>query len=822
MIPTEFPSIPSLTHRLAIIGDFPRDHETTANRPFAGPNLMYLEKALARAGIMRANCLVSNICRSQPPKTSYGTQSSFFMFDGPDIQEGLAQLRSDFAQFQPNCVLLLGDLALKAAGIHHSLDAFRGSIFSGFNDKHKCVATFHPTSLFTNYDNMPLFLHDLNRAVAQSKFPELRLPKRRLEINLSPNQIIERLDSILHARPLVSLDIEGGIPNERAAKVEYKHRNGITCCSISTDPSSAFIIPFEIYDTPTLQRVLVAFSKVLSDKEIPKVLQNGLYDYTALAWHFRCPINNIQHDTMFSGWEIYPELPKGLGTQASIWTEEPYYKSERTIDDKDTHYRYCCKDAAVTLEIHQAHMRAMTPAQRAHYDFNISLMEPLQYMSLRGFNYDIEGSNHRLAELRAQQRELQDACNLHTPAPVNLNSSPQLIKTLYHEFGFEKQFKKEAGRKTTTLTADKGALLKLVVGQGQRAHPFLVNLLSWKKVEGVAKQLEVYRDPDGRIRCSYNPVGADTGRLSCAQSTTGSGTNLQTISKSNRKFYIADPGKVFFQCDLEGADGWTVAAHCAALGDTTMIDDYYAKIKPAKVLCLMQLQREGKLPHVTKPINKLTRPEIKALIKATPLPEALYGVCKVVQHGSNYDMQPNKMSENLLEKNFTHSEEFSIMYVPPQECKIIQALYFERYHGVHDYQDYVKQQLKTGRSLACASGHVRKFFGRPDDGTTIRTALAHEPQANTTYVTNLAMQRLWQDPENRRSNNSLIIEPIHSVHDALCGQFPIELAEWACAKIKSYFANPIRVANENITIPYEGGYGQSWYHTGENNRMGEI
>jgi len=180
------------------------------------------------------------------------------------------------------------------------------------------------------------------------------------------------------------------------------------------------------------------------------------------------------------------------------------------------------------------------------------------------------------------------------------------------------------------------------------------------------------------------------------------------------------------------------------------------------------------------------------------------------------------MSENLLEKNFTHSEEFSIMYVPPQECKIIQALYFERYHGVHDYQDYVKQQLKTGRSLACASGHVRKFFGRPDDGTTIRTALAHEPQANTTYVTNLAMQRLWQDPENRRSNNSLIIEPIHSVHDALCGQFPIELAEWACAKIKSYFSNPIRVANENIIIPYEGGYGQSWYHTGENNRMGEI
>jgi len=819
MISAEFPSIPS-EHRLAIVGDFPRSHETSSSRPFAGPNLMYLEKALARAGIMRANCFVSNICRSQPP--SGGGQSSFFMFDGPDIQDGLAQLRQDLAQFQPNCVLLLGDLALKAAGIHHSLNSFRGSIFSGFNDKYKCVATFHPTYLFQSYDDMPLFMHDLNRAVAQSKFPELRLPQRKLEINLSPNEIIARLDQILITKPLVSLDIEGGIPNERAAKVEYKFRNGITCCSISIDPSSAFIIPFELYDVSTLQRVLHRLAEVLGDSSIPKVLQNGLYDYTALAWHFRCPINNIAHDTMFSGWEIYPELPKGLGTQASIWTEEPYYKFERTVDDKDTHYRYCCKDAAVTLEIHQAHMRAMDSAQRKHYDFNVSLIEPLQYMSLRGFRYDIEGSNHRLAELRSQQNELQDACNLHTSAPVNLNSAPQLIKTLYHEFGFEKQFKKEAGRKTSTLTADKGALLKLVVSQGTRAHPFLINLLSWKKIEGKAKQLEVYRDPDGRIRCSYNPVGADTGRLSCAQSTTGSGTNLQTISKENRKFYLADEGKYFFQCDLEGADGWTVAAHCAALGDSTMIEDYYAKIKPAKVLALMQLQREGKLPHVSKSINKLSRDEIKALIKSTKIPDTLYGVCKVVQHGSNYDMQPVRMSENLLEKNFTHSEGFSLMHVPPQECKIVQALYFERYHGVRAYQDYVKHQLKNGRSLPCASGHVRKFFGRPEDGTTIRTALAHEPQANTTYVTNLAMQRLWQDPENRRANNSLIIEPIHSVHDALCGQFPIELAEWACNKIASYFDNRITVANENIVIPYDGGYGHSWYHTGEDNRIGEI
>ncbi len=85
-------------------------------------------------------------------------------------------------------------------------------------------------------------------------------------------------------------------------------------------------------------------------------------------------------------------------------------------------------------------------------------------------------------------------------------------------------------------------------------------------------------DPDGRVRCSYNVVGTDTGRLSCQGSPTGSGMNLQTVTKKLRHLFLADPGYHFFQCDLAGADGWTVAAECASLGDPTMLNDYLAGI----------------------------------------------------------------------------------------------------------------------------------------------------------------------------------------------------------------------------------------------------
>jgi hypothetical protein len=118
--------------------------------------------------------------------------------------------------------------------------------------------------------------------------------------------------------------------------------------------------------------------------------------------------------------------------------------------------------------------------------------------------------------------------------------------------------------------------------------------------------------------------------------------------------------------------------------------------------------------------------------------------------------------------------------------------------------------------LTAASGQVRQFFGRPDDVLT--KAVAFEPQANTTYATNLAAYRLWNDLDNRILSNSmgckenirLRIEPLHQVHDALIGQFPQADTAWAVGKIKSYFNNPLTIAGQQITIPFEGNYGSSW------------
>lgn len=820
-LPNYFPLQPT-ENRLAIVGSNPTPQDLAFGRHFSSGSFNLLSTALQNSGIQPSTCFKGFVYNQAPPGGVIDNVDK----SSADYQQSLIQLINDLNKFQPNCVLLLGPTPLIAAGSFHKISNYRGTIFSGFSGRHKCVATYSPDYLQKVWDETPLFSFDVNRAVKQALFPELRLPQRTLEPTLTAPEVLSRLASIKPNSKL-SIDIEGGYPNPD--ETTYKHLDGITCIGISTDPSHAWTINLQDFDDPTKLIVMQALNRVLSEPTIEKILQNGLYDYVVLSKLWKLHIVNIAHDTMFSGWEIYPELPKSLGVQASIWSEEPYYKFERTSgadleasERKKLHYTYCCKDAAVTLEIHNNHMAAMTPSQRDHYNFNMSLLPSLQYMSMRGIRYDRELAAFKQSELTVKMRELQLTCNHLANQEININSPIQMCNLLYKKLGFEPQYMKEAGRKTTKLTANAEAMLKIIVKQGTNAHPFLKNALAWKKLEGVRKQLDIKTDPDGRMRCSYKLVGTETGRLSCQGSVTGSGTNLQTITEQLRDCYVPDPGYAFFQCDLSGADGWTVAARAAMLGDPTMLEDYQAGMKPAKIIALMYMQMQGQLPHVTTNINDLPREEVKRLTKITEIPKSLYAVCKAVQHGSSYDMGPNTMASNILTKTFKESSDLNVLWVPPNDCKRIQLVFFRRYPGVIEYQRWVQQQLNKHGRLSCASGHVRMFFGRPGNDVTYRAAYSHEPQANTTYATNLAMQRLWQDSENRNNSGNLIIQPLHSVHDALCGQFPIERTEWAVGKIQSYFNNALSIGNERLVIPYEGGYGQSWLHTKEGYREGEI
>lgn len=834
-VPNVFPEI-SVPYRLAIIGEAPGAEEEAHLLPFVGASGKFLDSILNSVGILRAGCFVGNVCKFRPP----GNDIAEFGYDHPKVLEGVTELRAELQEFKPNCCLLLGNTPLHFAANLTGVSSWNASILS--TSFGKAVAAFHPAAVLREYKNWPLLRHACARARTEAESPELNLPKRSLELNLSANEICHRLDNWPTGQ-LFSFDIEGGL-------------DAFPCCSVAGESNRGFIIAWSNFSEGDQARIAVSLSRALYSSAIPKVLQNSLYDRFILAYGYRMLIRNVVDDTMDKQWSIYPELPKNLGTIGSIWTREPYYKFERKTDNPEVFYQYCIKDSCVTLEASLAmeNCSLFTTKEKKHYQtMLVGLKNPLLYMQLRGMNYDVEQVRIEAGQVRAAMLECATRLELRIQ-PMQFTkkefsnrirgakgaiSSTRLVKVLYEQKGYPKQYKGRGMDKK--LTSDVEAILNLAKPKtiGATQDTFLADILLHRKLEGILETLEWQPDVDGRMKCGYNQFSkgednmeegggaTDTGRLRCSKSNIPAGDdfvggNLQTVTKKLRRLYRADPGFFLFQCDLAGADGWTVAAWCLHFNDPTMWDDYKFGIKPARVVALM-------FQHGVD-ATKCSREELKERCKTIDDDGWLYFACKRVQHATNYGVQGKTMSTQIMKDGYKVAG--TPIYVDVKTCEALQRLYYVRYPGVYTWQNHCKRQVAEGQNLTSASGHTRTFFGRRKswdhktrsfsaDHETWKEFLADEPQENTTYATNRALYNLWHDPENR-NGRSLVIEPLHQVHDALIGQFPKERAEWAVGKIRAYFQNELIIANTKVVIPFDGAYGPSWGELGEKYGGGKI
>lgn len=885
-VPNMFPIQEPGEARIALIGEAPGEDEENVRVPFYGRSGRYLNAKLAEVGIDRARCFVGNICQVRPP----GNKISWFPWTGEEIQSGLAQLKADLDEFNPTITILLGNTPLHAAKANCSLRKggsddedegkkskypfpifkYRGSLFiatlpnTPFTGR-KCIPSLHPANVLRQYSGDPLLHFDLSRALDESRSPALILPQRELLTNLDPGLLCHLMDN-WPAGQRCSVDIEGGLPenkvNESVKKDSKKRRHiGWRCVSLSADPSKAFAVAWWRFNEEDHCRLLQSYARLMYREDVPKVLQNSLYDNFVQCFGYGIPIRNVVEDTMLKGWEIYCELPKGLGVQASIWTREPHWKDEEMYETTGDNLAVgCCKDTAVTIEICSAQDAALNPIlgrdagdaeQRrlgmAHYRKNIEMLSPLLYMELRGIRYDTDSVAARLKEVlstgwtddKGNHKEslavvgerLCQTAGTELRGKKGCLSDDRLVKALYDSNKYPKQYKKEAGRKTEKVTTDQEALLHL--NKHLPNDQFLKDILYHRHLESLWETLSIQPDADGRVRCAYNVVGTETGRLSCKTSPTGAGANLTTITKELRSNYISDPQYDFFQCDLAGADGWTVAAHCARLGDRRMLDDYLAGLKPAKIIALLRafgfsvnaLDTESLLWWSTSTKQK----DGPFDVVGQEIGTSIYDCCKVVQHGTNYGMQVPTMQVNVMKKSYKGSG--VPIYMEFRDGTDLRNLYLSRYTGLPIWHSWAEAQLVATGCLTSACGHTRKFMGRrigQGAQETHREFLAHEPQINTTYATNLAMLNLWNDPENRYMGvvlkdaydtwiatlegkpGALFIEPLHSVHDALCGQGPSAHRPWVRRKLTGWFNNALEIAGERIVIPFEGGLGPSW------------
>lgn len=861
-VPNQQPLLSGFAYRIAIIGEAPGVDELRDGKPFVGLSGRFLTGLLSRVNIARDACFIGNICQHRPPGNDISSfpRDGQHIQDGlRALSADLEAFNPNVCLLLGGTALWAALDTDKIGNWRGSV--FIGNRPGPFLGR-KCIASYHPAACLRQYEWTPQLMFDIKKARLHAERPDLVLPERDLLLPTDASEIVNRLQSYRSSRQPIAIDIEGYVDAMKCISVANSPFEGIcvpftklngdsywdslddevaiwrSLSGLLMDPLVPKILQNSLYDRFVLQYSYgiivrgVADDTMLKHWELYCEMEKSLgfmasiytdepfYKFERKAGDLDTFLRYCIKDSCIT-YEINSKVHSYLGQ-----CEAGHYRFNVSLLNpilymENRGIRYDSNRAAKRLEEVNAHIYQLQAELDEASGFGIkrtatrdevqsAIMAKFCYKRSPGqFKKDCEAPGLACFEIARRWPDVspQDLGQLNTLLKTGLNIKSADFKTyVYETLKCPKQYDPKSG----SLTTDYEALLKI----WKKTSLAPINLaIQIGNLRTRAQMLAISADSDGRVRAGYNVVGSETGRITCYTSPTGSGYNLQTIPSEDklkpsghplrsgmRDLFIADDGYYLFQCDLSGADSWTVAARLASLGDPTMLDDLRAGIKPAKVLAYM-------LEHGPRSLAGLARSEVKRLSNTVDKDSWQYFACKVGIHMTSYRGGPRKLADVILiqsEGAVTMSE---------SEVKELQNLVFIRYH-VKLWWNWMEQHLSRQPyppRLVSPSGHIRRFFGRREE--IIGEALAHEPQSVTTYATNKAMQNLWRDPENRIEVDSKLrfrIEPLHQVHDALLGQFRVEDTAWATSKIESYFRNPITIAGVTFTIPYEGNLGPSW------------
>jgi len=450
--------------KIVIVGEALGVEEEKQEIPFCGGAGRLLNFILKRARVSREDCFVTNVVKVRPPQNKVERLSEI----GLTVSEFVPLLKEELQEIKPSVVLALGETAFEVLTSLKPISKWRGSIVeSSLVPKLKVIGTYHPAAvLWAFYGGeiakeslkkkakqiRVLIELDVKRMREESETAEINVPKRRLFISPSLNEVHALLDGL---SSYLDFDIK-----KIAVDIEVDSSGLISCLGLSCDPEYALCIPFRkgysSYWSEGEEDIIWRWLEELFHSKHLFIFQNALFD---LMWLVpKVGYFDVYMDTMWAAQLLYAELPKDLGTLASIYTREPYYKDERKVwkDATITEqlWSYNAKDAAVTLEVALRLEEELDQARQGDFFFGfvMQLLPVLLKMQMRGIRVDQrvrEDIRRQLMESKSQlEKELGN---------LNVRSPKQMKQFLYEELKLPKQYKK----KTKQITTDKEALLKL-------------------------------------------------------------------------------------------------------------------------------------------------------------------------------------------------------------------------------------------------------------------------------------------------------------------------------------------------------------------------
>lgn len=402
--------------------------------------------------------------------------------------------------------------------------------------------------------------------------------------------------------------------------------------------------------------------------------------------------------------------------------------------------------------------------------------------------------------------------------PFNPVSPTQKLQLFYHFFGSPDntsaegyffpppwlktygihEYKTRNTKNEYTPAADREALEKILKSESDPryaaywAAPFAHVCLA---ISDLSKSLGFLncKLEHGLFKASFGAV-TETGRLSSRQNAQGFGSNAQNVSPKLRHIFVAPPGEKFVLADYAQIESRIVAAICYRLFG---LESYIAATESGDLHSLaasmvwpdLPWPEEFNIEHCIKH-GPFPKDMLKAAKKLASAPfyrgKSRRDVSKTLGHGTSYCGKPPQMSK--------HS------HIEVKLIEHYQQVFFTAFPEIAKWHQHVVEQIQTKGEIITMLGRARRFFGRPNDDSTIREAVAYEPQSVAADYCNESMLRLHKLILAEKLPATLRL----SKHDELIFSCAEALEEQVAVVIKEQMERRIIIIAPN-------GSTRSWY-----------
>lgn len=510
--------------------------------------------------------------------------------------------------------------------------------------------------------------------------------------------------------------------------------------------------------------------ELLEDDSIAKVMFDVKEAIVKL--NGRIDIKNISDDTAIAAYLVDPAkneytIEKLASEYFGTVIEKPEVKQLSLLDDVETdrsEYLAKCAVALGVLNERIGDKIKENGQEKLYQEVELPLVTVLAHLEINGFLVD----DNQLKEFADKLGEKIDALTneiyMLAGEEFNINSPKQLGVIL-----FEKLELKPVKKTKTGYATNADVLEKL-----RDKHPIVNFIMEYRQL---AKLKSTYCDgltavvnPNThRIHSVFTQTVTVTGRLSSTEPNLQNIPTRTELGREIRKMFVAKEGYVLVDADYSQIE-LRVLAHIA--NDETMInafrnnEDIHA-VTASQVLGI--------------PLEDVTKEQRSS--------------AKAVNFGIVYGIGEFSLAQDL--------------HISVKEAKAYIESYLEKYHGVRNYMESIKEQAKKDGYVKTMLNRIRYIPELKSPNYNIRqfgerVALNTPIQGTAADIIKLAMVRV----DNRLINEGLKSKLILQVHDELI----VEAHKDEVDKVKQILSEEMQNAMKlNVPLKVDMSTGHSWY-----------